>query len=141
MATEKSKGSLSDQNLRLKDQIEKKHGKSVEELYQERGKRIRDAIELIVPYRVPVVLRTGVSAARYGGLNASALHYDHSAYREACKKMILDFEPDFIGWSEVGMYPGFVWDLLDSIFLCRKARSSDVYIHLSQSSLRQSRLA
>lgn len=113
MATEKSKEHLSEENRRLIEQIEKKHGKSVEQLHEERGKRIRDAIELRVPDRVPVVMGTGVFAARYGGLPASALYYDHSAYREACKKMILDFEPDLVGWSEVGMYPGSVWDLLD----------------------------
>jgi hypothetical protein len=66
-----------------------------------------------VPDRVPVVIGTGVFAARYGGLTASALYYDHPAYKEACKKMIVDFEPDLIGYSEVGLYPGSVWDLLD----------------------------
>ena len=114
MAIERSKERLSEENLRLKDRIEKKHGKSVAELYEERGRRIRDAIELRVPDRVPVVLGTGVFAARYGGLPASALYYDHLAYRKACKEMILYFEPDLIGWSEVGMYPGTVWDLLDT---------------------------
>ncbi len=114
MATMRAEERLSEENRRLKEQIEKRHGKSVEELYEERGKRIRDAIELRVPDRVPVVMGTGVFAARYGGLTASALYYDHSAYRAACKKMILDFEPDLIGWSEVGMYPGFVWDLLET---------------------------
>jgi hypothetical protein len=101
------------ENRRLIEQIEKKHGKSVEELYEERGRRIRDAIELRVPDRVPVVLGTGVFAARYGGLPASALFYDHPAYREACKRMILDQEPDLVGYSEVGLYPGVVWDLLE----------------------------
>jgi len=114
MTAEKSKQQLSAQNRRLKEQIEKKHGKSVAELHEERGRRIRDAIEMRVPDRVPVVLGTGVFAARYGGLTASALYYDHLAYKDACKKMILDFEPDLIGWWEVGLYPGSVWDLLDT---------------------------
>ena len=114
MSTETSEKRRSEENRRLKEQIEKKHGKSVEELYEERGNRIRDAIELRVPDRVPVVMGTGVFAARYGGLQASALYYDHAAYRVACKKMILDFEPDLITWSEVGMYPGTVWDILDT---------------------------
>jgi hypothetical protein len=114
MATDRSKVRLLEENRRLTEQIEKKHGKSVEELREERGRRIRDAIELRVPDRVPVVLGTGVFAARYGGLTASALFYDHLAYREACKKMMFDLEPDLIGYSEVGMYPGFVWDLLET---------------------------
>jgi hypothetical protein len=113
MATERSKKPLSEEDQKLVEQIEKKHRKSVEELYEERVRRIRDAIELRVPDRVPVVMGTGVFAARYGGLTASALYYDHVAYKEACKKMILDFEPDLIGYSEVGMYPGSVWDLLE----------------------------
>src|SRR3989338_2387953 len=114
MATLRSREEIMAENQRLKEQIEKKHGKTVEQLYEEREKRVRDAIELRVPDRVPVVMGTGVFAARYGGLTASALFYDHAAYREACKKMMLDFEPDVISWSEGGMYPGFVWDLLDT---------------------------
>ena len=114
MANDGSQSRLSSENRRLKAQIEKKHGKSVEELLDERGKRIRDAIELRVPDQVPVVLGTGVFAARYGGLTASALYYDHLAYRRACKQMILDFEPDLISWSEVGMYSGAVWELLET---------------------------
>ena len=55
-----------DENRKLKEQIEQRHGKSVEALYGERVRRIRDAIELRVPDRVPVVLGTGVFAARYG---------------------------------------------------------------------------
>jgi hypothetical protein len=111
--TERAEKRLSEEERRLKEQIEKKHGKSVEELHEERGRRIRDAVELRVPDRVPVVIGTGVFAARYGGLTASALYYDHPAYKTACRKMILDFEPDLVGYSEVGLYPGTVWDLLD----------------------------
>ncbi|MFC1949565.1 hypothetical protein ACFLW0_05280, partial [Chloroflexota bacterium] len=40
----------------LRDEIEKKTGKSPEELYEEREKRLRDAIELKEPDRVPVAL-------------------------------------------------------------------------------------
>lgn len=114
MATIRSKEKIAQYNARLRQEIEKKHGKTVEQLYEERGKRIKDAIELRVPDRVPVVVGTGVFAARYGGLTASALFYDHAAYAEACKKMILDFEPDLIGYAEAGMYPGPVWELLET---------------------------
>ena len=114
MTTVKSEGSLPEADRRLIERIEKKHRKSVQELGEERARRIRDAIELRVPDRVPVVLGTGVFAARYGGLTASALYYDHPAYKKACRKMILDLEPDLIGYSEVGLYPGLVWDLLDT---------------------------
>ena len=40
---------------KLREEIQKKHGKSVEELYHEREKRLYDAITLKVPDRVPVV--------------------------------------------------------------------------------------
>jgi len=69
VTTERAK-ERSSQNRRLIEKIEKKHRKSVAELYEERGRRIRDAIELRAPDRVPVVLGTGVFAARYGGLTA-----------------------------------------------------------------------
>jgi len=97
---------------RLKADIEKKHGKTVDQLRQEREKRVNDAIELRVPDRVPVNLGTGVFAARYGGLSASAMYYDHAAYREACRKMLLDFEPDngAMGIASSGL----ILELLDS---------------------------
>ena len=76
------------------DEIEKKHGKSIQQLVDEREKRVKDAIELREPDRVPVTLGTGVFAARYAGLKASSMYYDQAAYREASKKTLLDFEPD-----------------------------------------------
>jgi hypothetical protein len=92
--------------------IEKKHGKSVEQLLLDREKRVMDATELRIPDRVPVVLGTGVFAARYAGLTASTMYYDHTAYRAASKKMLLDFEPDN-GPAGVGS-SGLVLQLLDS---------------------------
>jgi|WetSurMetagenome_2_1015567.scaffolds.fasta_scaffold51252_1 hypothetical protein len=114
MTITNSKEGLPEKYRREIERIEKKHGISVEQLYEERGKRIRDAIELKVPDRVPVVLGTGVFAARYGGLTASALYYDHIAYKKACSNMILDLKPDLVGYSEVGLYPGAVWDMLET---------------------------
>ncbi|MBN2239607.1 MAG: hypothetical protein JW712_07525 [Dehalococcoidales bacterium] len=84
----------SDQTQKLIDEIEKRHGKTVYELGLEREKRVRDAIELKVPDRVPVTIGTGAFAAKYAGLKASAEFYDPIPFREACKKTILDFEPD-----------------------------------------------
>ncbi len=84
----------SDDLKRLRDAIEKKAGKTTEELYAEREKRITDAIELREPDRVPVIMAGGYFAARYGGLTASAAYYDIPAYREAIKKTAIDIEPD-----------------------------------------------
>ena len=83
-----------DETQKLVDEIEKRHGKTIEEIVSEREKRVKDALELKVPDRVPVTVMTGAFAAKYAGLKASAEYYDQAGYREACKKMLLDFEPD-----------------------------------------------
>jgi hypothetical protein len=100
---------------KLREEIERKHGKSVEQLCEEREKRVTDAIELRVPDRVPVNIQTSVFSARYAGLPLSAMYYDHAAYREACLKTILDFEPDN-GASMVLVNSGLVMELLDVRF-------------------------
>ncbi len=101
----------SDRIQKQVDEIEKRHGKTVEELTTEREKRIKDALELKVPDRVPVTVGTGAFAARYSGLTASAEYYDQAAYREACRKMLLDFEPDNAMFF--GGVSGLFLDLID----------------------------
>ncbi|MEK7354033.1 MAG: uroporphyrinogen decarboxylase family protein [Chloroflexota bacterium] len=101
-----------DVTQRLIADIEKKHGKTVSQLSEEREKRVSDAIQLKVPDRVPVNVGAGVFAARYAGLTASVMYYDTAAYREACKKMLLDFEPDNGGMGVGGTGP--VLEMLDS---------------------------
>jgi uroporphyrinogen-III decarboxylase len=98
MATVKSREELIEEEKRLKEEIEKRHGITVEELYQEREKRIFDAIQLKVPDRVPVVLfDVPLLACRYTGLPYSAAYYDAPAWRAAFKKLLADLEPD--GWA------------------------------------------
>src|SRR3990172_8512605 len=92
-------------------EIEKKHGKSVEQLRQEREKRIRDAMELKEPDRVPVTFNSGSFAAKYAGLPNSSMYYDPSAYGEACLKVLLDFEPDS-GGAAAGTNSGIMLELL-----------------------------
>ncbi|MBI2850947.1 MAG: hypothetical protein HYX80_07920 [Chloroflexi bacterium] len=94
-------------------QIEKKHGKSVEELRQERDKRIRDAQQLKEPDRVPVTFNVGAFACKYAGLPNSVMYYDPAAYRDACLKAILDLEPDS-GGAAVGTNSGIMLELLDT---------------------------
>ena len=96
----------------LKDGIEKKYGKSTDELCAEREKRVSDAMTLKIPDRVPVTIQTGVFAARYAGIPLSAMYYDHAAYREASLKTVLDFEPD-TGASMVLVTSGLINELLD----------------------------
>ena len=96
----------------IREGIEKKAGKSAEELCAEREKRMSDAIALRLPDRVPVTIQTGVFAAKYAGIPLSAMYYDHAAYREACLKTVLDFEPD-TGASMMLVNSGLVMELLD----------------------------
>jgi hypothetical protein len=44
--TQSNKQQYTEEEKRIRDEIEKKHGESPEELYEEREKRVRDAIEL-----------------------------------------------------------------------------------------------
>jgi hypothetical protein len=44
------------ENLLLKKQIEERTGKTAAQLYSERDKRVRDAIELRAPDRVPFMI-------------------------------------------------------------------------------------
>ncbi|OGO24174.1 MAG: hypothetical protein A2Z28_00545 [Chloroflexi bacterium RBG_16_51_9] len=108
-----TKDSFQERLKKLREEIEKKHGKTVQQLLDEREKRMNDAIELRVPDRVPVTIQTGVFSAIYAGIPLSAMYYDHAAYREAMLKTILDFEPD-TGASMVLVNSGTVLELLDA---------------------------
>ncbi len=103
--------SYEEREKRLIDEIEKKHGKSVEELRQERDKRITDATQLKEPDRVPVTMHAGAFAANYAGIPFSTMYYDPAAYTEACLKVLLDFEPDS-GGAAAGTNSGLMLELL-----------------------------
>jgi uroporphyrinogen-III decarboxylase len=78
----------------LRADIEKKTGKTTDQLYDEREKRVRDAIQLRVPDRVPVSMRMTYFPAKYVGIPKSASYYDAKAWRNAIIKATLDYEPD-----------------------------------------------
>jgi uroporphyrinogen decarboxylase-like protein len=104
---------LSEENRKIRDEIEQKAGKTVEVLYAEREQRVKDAIELKEPDRVPVALGLAYFPGRYAGVPASAAYYDHDAWRGAYKKTIVDFEPDL--WRGTpGMGSGTVMEALGS---------------------------
>ena len=90
---------ISAEDQKLIDTIQKKHGKSIEELRQEREKRIWDAVELKVPDRVPVIFGGTFFACKYVGIPYSAAYYDTAAWKNAFKKMIVDMDPDAYGWE------------------------------------------
>ena len=76
----------------LKEDIEKRTGKSTEQLYEEREKRVRDAIEIKEPDRIPLTIEIKTSA--YAGIPNSAAYYDPIGYKRAIRKITLDLEPD-----------------------------------------------
>ncbi|OGO07309.1 MAG: hypothetical protein A2Y92_02830 [Chloroflexi bacterium RBG_13_57_8] len=76
----------------LKKKIEKKTGKTTEQLYEEREKRVRDVIELKVPDRVPLTVEIKVS--KYTGIPNSAAYYDPIGFKRAMRIITLDLEPD-----------------------------------------------
>jgi hypothetical protein len=80
------------ENLLLKKQIEERTGKTVEQLYAERAKRVRDVIELREPDRVPFMVL--IEPHRYSGISNSAAYYDHLALKRTMRKMAADLEPD-----------------------------------------------
>ena len=96
---------------KLIDEIEKKHGKSVDELRMEREKRITDAMCLREPDRGPVTLNPGAFAARAAGLPSSTMFYDLASARQAARKVLLDLEPDTGGFG-MAASAGSVLDLL-----------------------------
>jgi uroporphyrinogen-III decarboxylase len=96
-----------------KKTIERRQGKTIEQLRLEREKRFHDAATLKTPDRVPVTIGTGVFACRYVGIPLSTMYYDQIAYREACAKTVVDFDPDTDGNVLAGGY-GMVNELLDT---------------------------
>ena len=95
-----------------RDAIEKKTGKTAEELYEEKERRVRDAIELRESDRVPVSLRMTYFPAKYTGIPTAAAYYDSLAWREAIAKTVMDFDPDIYQCSS-GNSSGAVNEALD----------------------------
>jgi len=77
-----------------------KHGKSIEELRQEREKRLWDAVELKVPDRVPVIFGGTFFACKYAGILTRLPIMILSHGKNAFKKMIVDMDPDSYGWEQ-----------------------------------------
>jgi hypothetical protein len=72
--------------------------KTPEQLYNERLKRVEDAIRLKVPDRVPIALPLGYFPAKYTGITCADAFYDPTKWKEASVKTIVDFKPDvFMG--------------------------------------------
>lgn len=81
-------------------------------LYEERILRIRAAIELRKPDRVPVIIMPSFFPYYNAGVSPQEAMYDYDKLGTAFKKFIYDFDPDsHIGATAPG--PGRMYDILD----------------------------
>jgi hypothetical protein len=80
------------ENLLLRKQIEERTGKTIEQLYTERAKRVRDVTELREPDHVPFSLF--VEPHIYSEVPKSAAYYDPIAYKRVMRSIAVDLEPD-----------------------------------------------
>lgn len=101
MATTKPREEITEEDKRIRGEIEQKHKKTPEQLYAEREKRLYDAVQMKVPDRVPVIFGGSFFACKYAGLSYAAAYYDPVAWKRAYKKMLLDLEPDAYGSAAV----------------------------------------
>lgn len=93
----------------LRKEIEKRTGKTPEQLYEEREKRVRDAIELKEPDRVPLFINA--SPTTYLGIPPSAAYYDPVTWKLAIRQSALDFETDTANAGFASSGP--TWEVLD----------------------------
>ncbi len=94
-----------------KGEIEKRTGKTPEQLYEEREKRITDVIQMRVPDKMPVFIRLHSFPVKYASLPQSARFYDIAAYKQAVIKSLLDFDPDIVRLTG-GMRSGLALEFL-----------------------------
>jgi hypothetical protein len=93
----------------LRAEIQQKSGKTPEQLYEEREKRVREAIELKKPDRVPLFIMTDPS--RHLGIPHAAAYYDPLAWKTGIRQLTLEYEPDMAmaGFANSGA----AWEILD----------------------------
>ncbi|MBN1367741.1 MAG: hypothetical protein JW967_07425 [Dehalococcoidales bacterium] len=87
-------GEYEKENLILKEKIERSTGKTAEQLYDEREKRVRDAIELKEPDRIPIAVF--LDKQSYSGVPNATAYYDPVIWKRGLRKITLDFEPDMV---------------------------------------------
>jgi hypothetical protein len=85
MTSQASIAQYEKESQELKEQIENRTGKTTEQLYEEREKRVRDAVELRKPDRIPFSLN--IDSQMYTGVPNSAAYYDPIAYKRAVRKI------------------------------------------------------
>ncbi len=86
--------------------------KSPRELYQERAKRVDDALNLKIPDRIPIEIAFGYFPAKYvKGITCETAYYDYDAWLSACKRTVADFGADIAGVQP--FFPGKALELID----------------------------
>jgi uroporphyrinogen-III decarboxylase len=119
--------------------------KTPEELYQEREKRVLDAIALRKPDRVPILTMFGFFPARYSGMTVQDVMYDPEKLWKANWRTMMEFQPDmdqnpfglrFLGpiletlnfrqlkWSGHGVGPDFSYQFVEGEYM-----KADEYDH------------
>ncbi len=87
-------------------------GKTSQELYQEREKRVLDVMALKKPDRVPIMVMFSFFPAKYMGMTIQDVMYDPDKLWNAQWKVMMDFEQDM----EQNPFPlRFTGPLLDSL--------------------------
>lgn len=97
---------------KLQEESAARTGKTPEQLYAERQKRIWDAIEMKEPDRVPVILGGNDFASKYVGIPFSSSYYEPVRWKAGYTRMISDFEPDAVQSSATSS--GAVLDILEA---------------------------
>lgn len=69
---------------------------TAERRYEERKKRVDDAVALRIPDRIPIVPTFGFFPAKYAGMTCEEVMYDLDKMWDAEWKVIKEFEPDMI---------------------------------------------
>ena len=85
--------------------------KTPQQLYEERAKRMEDAIQMKIPDRVPVSLPLGYFPARYTGITCADAYYNPAKWNEAVIKTVVDFAPD--SYTGGGADSGLALEALD----------------------------
>lgn len=88
-------------------------GKSPEELYQERAKRVWDVISLKEPDRVPFLPTFTFFPVNYAGLSCEEAMYDYDKMGAAYRKALLDLEPDMFNSPYLTLAIGPLLEILD----------------------------
>jgi len=87
--------------------------KTRQDLYQEREKRVTDAVALQIPDRVPITSHFSFFSARYCGITIKEMMYDPDKAWEAQLKTTVDFQPDMAQDVFGGRMVGAFLDILD----------------------------